>query len=135
MFSAEKAGALAWAADFPGEYTWRDRLLSRWWWQWIWGGQRRKYGGVIEAVLASWEPAKWTGKNLKTQRPAPWALDSELISGILAVLWQGASARDLALWLERNLADPYRIETNLGELEELATRLVKCYEEQVLDRN
>jgi hypothetical protein len=102
-------------------------VLSRWWNQWIWSSERRRHGETLRAVLEGWDP---TGAR-EGARPGPWARDEELLTGALTLLWQGASAGDLARWLEGSLAAKYQTGSDAQELEDLARRLVACYEERI----
>lgn len=109
-------------------------MVSRWWNQWIWASERRRHGSVIRGVLDAWRPraaGSGPGGESASAGRLPWVGDEELVTGALALLWQGASAGDLARWLEGPLVAKYDIGAEPGELEELARRLVEVYEGEI----
>jgi hypothetical protein len=61
--------------------------------------------------------------------------DEELVTGAVALLWQGASARDLARWLEGSLMGKYESGAEPEETEELARQLVDVYENEIFSED
>ena len=102
-------------------------MVSRWWTQWLWSGQRRKHGQAIREVLAAWSPDPANNPKANT----PWARDEQLVTGTLALLWQGASARDLSRWLEDYLERRHGVHGERNGIEDLGRDLVACYERRI----
>lgn len=115
-------------------------VVSRWWNQWIWSSERRRHGRVIRETLDAWRPRTpsdppGTGPGAGETRTPRWVGDEELVTGAVALLWQGASARDLARWLEGPLISKYQSGADPDEIEELAMRLVEVYENEIFSED
>lgn len=105
-------------------------MLERWFSTLIWSGERRRHGAVIREVLAAWQPGP-TESEAVGPIPCPWSRDEDLLRGLLALLWQGASATDLARWLERTLGRRFDLDATREEFRQLAEQLVLRYEESL----
>jgi hypothetical protein len=81
------------------------------------------------------EPGGEPGGEQPDLRRPPWVGDEELVTGVLALLWQGASARDLARWLQGPLVGKYESGAGAEELEELARELVRVYENEIFSED
>jgi hypothetical protein len=113
-------------------------VVSRWWNQWIWSSERRRHGAVIRQTLDAWRPraaSPGAGADGVEARRPPWVGDEELVTGALALLWQGASAGDLARWLEGPLLVRYESGAEPGEIADLARRLVEVYENEIFSED